>query len=93
MRLGLGDGSPELVEHRSARLDGHDLEPDADEAACQLPGSRSHIEDAGTGLQPELLGRPAQRFLRVLRPVPLVLRRDGFEAARALRHGSTGRGR
>ncbi len=87
---------PQLVEHRSTRLDGHYFEAERDEAAGQLPRSGADVEDSGAHVEPEQAGRPAQGLFRVLRPVPLVLRGDGLEAAgarRAVRHGSPGRGR
>jgi hypothetical protein len=92
-RLRLGHGHPELREHRRSRLDRHDLEAERDKAAGQLPCPRSHVEDARARREPELLGRPAQRLLGVLRTVPLILSRHRLEAARAVRHDSPGRGR
>ena len=41
-----GTARPELLEHRGARLDGHDVEAERDEAARQLPRPGADVEDA-----------------------------------------------
>ena len=82
VRLGRRHRLPQLLEHRGSRLDRDDVEAERDEAARQLPRSRRRGRArARPGSSPSCVGGPAQRLLRVLGPVPLVLRGDGLEAA------------